>query len=296
MRALIVGNDYLANRFAYLLKNLTIPAERASRFRKSSLRGKEAVFFSGRNCLADSIFDSLRSGCSVFSEQMLFEGKPPPLVKYAERNNLRLVIGSFDVFNPVVREIKKSLEKEKVFEAFFSRVGPRQFAYVRLNIVDDLVIQDIGIMNYLFEDGVQVVSSHSRDPYNHCIVHLRSGETNIFAYANKDPYYKERTIDVFAEKTKLRANLLSQKLSLMNSVGIIQSLYGAGYESYKEHLIKKSEPLKEAVGLFIKGKKNPVDYNTLESNLAIAWEIKKAIQAPARGALGISSGRLGRKP
>jgi hypothetical protein len=296
MKALIVGSDYLANRFAYLLKNLTIPAEKASRFTKASLRGKNMVFFSGKNCLADSIFHSLRSGCSVFSEQILFEDKPPPLVKYAERNKLRLVIGSFDVFNPVVREIKKAIEKERVFEAFFSRVGPKQFGYVKLNIVDDLVIQDIGIVNYLFENGVQVVSAHSGDLYNHCIAHLRSGETNIFAYANKNPYYKERVIDVFAEKTKLHANMLTQRLTLIHSSGIIQSLYGTGYESYKEQIIRKSEPLKEAVGLFVKGKKNPVDYGDLESNLALSWEIKKAIQPTVRGALGISPGRLGRKP
>jgi hypothetical protein len=292
MKALIVGSDYLANRFAYLLKNLTIPAERTPRFTKTGLKGKDMIFFSGKNCLAKHLFESLRSGCSVFSEQILFESRPPSLVKYAERNKLKLVIGSFDVFNPVVREIKKSLEKEKVFEAFFSRVGPKQFGYVRLNIVDDLVIQDLGIMNYLFEDGVQVMSAHSRDPYNHCIVHLRSKGTNIFAYANKDPYYKERTLELFGEKTKLHANMLSQRLTLMHSSGIIQSLYGTGYESYKEQLIKKSEPLKEAVGLFVKGKRNPVDYGTLESNLAMAWEIKKAIQATA---FGIPSGRFGRK-
>jgi len=290
MRALVVGSDYLAKRFVYLLKNLTIPNERVSRFTKTGLKGKDMVFFSGRNCLADHIFESLRSGCSVFSEQILFEGKPPSLARYAERNGLRLVIGSFDVFNPVVREIKKSLEKERVFEAFFSRVGPKQFGYVRLNIVDDLIIQDIGIISYLFGQA-SVVSSHSRDPYNHCIVHLESGETNIFAYANKDAYYKERTIEIFGEKTKFHANMLSQRLTLMHSSGIIQSLYGTGYESYKEHLIKKSEPLKEAVALFVKGKKNPVDYGTLESNLAIAWDIKKAIQTPVRGALGIPQGR-----
>ena len=295
MRALIVGDDYLAARFAYLLKKLTIPAERVSRFKKSSLKRKDAVFFSGRNCLAESIFDSLRSGCSVFSEQMLLEGKPPPLVKYAERNKLRLVIGSFDVFNSVIKEIKNIMEKEKVFEAFFSRVGPRQFGYVRLNIVDDLVIQDLGIMNFLFEDGVQVVSAHSRDPYNHCIAQLRSDGTNIFTYANKDPYYKERTLDIFGEKTKLHANMLSQRLMLMKSVGIIQSLYGSGYESYKEQIVKKSEPLKEAVELFVRGKKNPVDYGSLERSLEMAWEIKKAIQAPARGPLGIPSGSSGQR-
>jgi predicted dehydrogenase len=247
------------------------------------------VFFSGRNCLADSIFYALRSGCSVFSEQILFEGSPPSLVRYAERNKLRLVIGSFDVFNPVVKEIKKAIENERIFEAFFSRVGPKQFGYVRLNIVDDLVIQDIGIISYLFGQA-SLVAAHSRDTYNHCFVHLKSGETSIFAYANKDPYYKERTIELFGEKTKLHANMLSQRLTLMRSSGIIQSLYGTGYESYKEHLIKKSEPLKEAVGLFAKGKKNPVDYGTLESNLALSWEIKKAIQPPVRGVLGIPSG------
>jgi len=278
MKALIVGNDYLANRFAYLLKNLTIPAERASRFSKALLKGKDFVFFSGKNCLAKDMMESLRSGCSVFSEQLLFEKRPDiSLVRYAERNRLHLVIGSFDIFNPAVKEMKKLVSGERIFEMLFSRVGPKQFGYVRLNIVDDLVIQDIGIMNWILEGEPTLLAAYSRDPYNHCLAHIKIGETSVILYANKDPYYKERTAEILCEKIKIRVNILNQKVMLMKSEGIIQSLYGAGYEAYKEHIARKTEPLKEAIEQFIKGRKNPVDYHIIQKNLEVSWEIKRSL-------------------
>jgi hypothetical protein len=276
MNCLIVGNDYLAARFAYLLKKLSFRSERASRFSRSLLKGKDAVFFSGKNCLARSIMDSLRSGCPVFSEQLLFEKKADlSLVGYAERNRLGLSIGSFDVFNPVVREAKKMIENEGVLEIFFSRVGPRQFGYVRLNIVDDLVIQDLGILSHLLEGEAKVMHAFSNDIYNHCIAHLRSKSTNILLYANKNACYKERTADIFSEKTRIRANLLNQRMMFMRSEGIVQSLYGTGYESYRERVIRKSEPLKLAMDSFIKGKS---DYAGIQRSLETSLEIKRSIQ------------------
>jgi len=280
MSVLVVGNDYLSNRFAYLLKKLSLQPEKAPRFSKSLLKGKEMVFFAGKNCLAKSMMESLRAGCSVFSEQLLFEEKSDlSLIRYAERNDLRLSIGSFDVFNPVIEETKKILSKESVFELFFNRTGPRQFGYVRLNIVDDLVIQDIGIMTHLLGEDIRVVSARSDDTYNRCIAHLKCGGTNILAYANKNTYYKERTLEAFAERIRLHANILTQSVLMISSEGISQSLYGTGYESYKEHLVKKAEPLELAIRNFIKGKAN---YGLIETNMRIALEIKKMIFQPIR--------------
>jgi hypothetical protein len=281
MMALVVGNDYLAGRFAYLLKKLTVPFQRTPRFFKKLLSGKDSVFFSGKGCIAGDIFDSLRHGCSVFSEQIILEKKADiSLVRYAERNRRKLLIGSFDVFNPVIKEIKSLISGEAVSEIFINRVGPKQFGYVKLNIIDDLVIQDIGIINYLLKGETKVINVFSADIYNHCLVHMKKGKTSVLAYANKNVFYKERTMEVFAEKTKINANIINQSLRFMRSEGIEQSLYGTGYESYRERLIKKEEPLKDAMERFIRGKSNPVAYSDIEKTLETVMEIKKAVQPP----------------
>lgn len=280
MKALIVGNDYYTGRYSFLLKELGVKFETKPRLFSKDLDGKDVVFFSGKLCTSRNIMTSLRNNRSVFSEQILFEKKSElGLADYARRNKLKLIIGGFDVFNPVVDEMKKLIEGDGVKEMFFNRVGPRQYGYVRLNIIDDLVLQDIWIINHILGDSeLKVLNAYSNNVYNHCIAHLRSGETNILLYANKDLYYKERNVHVFCEKTRAIADILSQKLLFLKADGINQSLYGTGHESYRELFVKRDEPLRIAIESFIHGKKNPIDYSIIKRNLELSCEIKKSLK------------------
>ncbi len=277
MKALIVGNDYYTERYSFLLNELGMKFETNPRLLSKDLDGKDAVFFSGKTCTSRNIMASLRNNCSVFSEQVLFEKRTElGFVDYARRNKLKLIIGGFDVFNPVVDEMKKLIEGDSVREMFFNRVGPKQYGYVKLNIIDDLVLQDIGIINHMLGDSeLTLVNAYSNDVYNHCIAHLRSGKTNIMLYANKDLYYKERNVHVFCEKTRAIADILNQKLLFLKADGINQSLYGTGHESFKELFVRRNEPLKLAVESFVNGKKNPTEYDTIKRNLEVACEIKR---------------------
>ena len=278
MEIIVVGKDYFAERFALLLGKLGLKFSTAPRFTRTAISGYGMVLLSGKECSSKNILSCLKEGSHVFSEQFIFEKHSEiGAVDFARENSLKLQLGFFDVFNPAVKETKKLMSSQRVFSLFFRTLGPMQPS--KLNIIDDIAIQNIGISNYLLEGSQpEIISASTQDILNNCFLHLRKGRTSIFIYANKETVFKERTLSVFGQNIMIDSDISNQKLFFLDSGLGKPSLAGTGYESQKEFFIRKSEPLALALKEFISSKANPMDYGMIRQNLEAAYKAKKAIK------------------
>jgi hypothetical protein len=113
MKALVIGTDYFADRFKYLLDKEGIYVRGAAKLPRDL--EYDMVFFSGASCTPDNIRRALKNGVDVFSEQIIFDGaEDVSVVEYAREQGSKLYIGSFNIFNPVVRQMAKLIEGRDV--------------------------------------------------------------------------------------------------------------------------------------------------------------------------------------
>jgi len=274
MRALVVGDDYFAKRYVYLLMKMGIESRR-----KNSLPKKldyDAAFFSGMQCNSQNIMRSLENGLSVFSEQMIvMDEKDILTVDYAKDMGLKLIMGSFDIYNPIIQQSRELIRKEKSCDIFLYRIGPA--GYSRLNIVDDFILHDIGIAYNLLGQhrACTIISVSSRE--TNCLLHCRIGSGNVIIYANNSLRYKERKVDILGEKIRIKGNLLSQELHTLNVDEKYIPLFEAGFENFREYYVKKCEPLEKLIWDFFNKKGNAVSYEILRVILETVLKIKRII-------------------
>jgi len=274
VKVVVVGTDYFADRFLYLIKNVGVHAERVSKI--PAKLDFDAVFFSGAACTMRNISRSLKEGLHVFSEQILFDsGDVTGFVDYAKRHGLKLYLGSFDIFNPVVRQVMELVKNQDIGSVRLDRIGP--VSHSNINLIEDSVLHGIGTLRYILGDKrpVEIQACFSDNAHSQCTLMLKIGDLDGMIYASNKNRYKERTVDVFCRSMRARVDITRQELYVLDSRNSDINLCEAGVWSFRRYYVKKEEPLKVLIHDFLEKDGNPLDYGFIKGVLRTAFEVKR---------------------
>jgi hypothetical protein len=277
MKALVVGTDYFADRFKYLLEKEGTYARKARK-----LPGDldcDTVFFSGAACTPENISRALRKGIDVFSEQVIFDRSGDvSFVEYAWEQGLKLYIGSFDIFNPVIRQAARLLKGRRLSGVRLDRIGP--VSQSKIDIIEDSVLHGIGTLKYLVDAkdmSTDIMSCFSDRARSKCTLIMRIGHADGQLNASNVNEYKERTIDIFCNTLRIRGDLLRQELHILDARSSDPNLCEAGAWSYRRYYVRKEEPLMALIRVFLNREENPVSHAFTKSVLDAAFEAKKML-------------------
>ena len=172
------------------------------------------------------------------------------IVRPAEENEVKLMIGHIERFNPVIPVIKKEVEDDKVSLIEITRIGPFPPRIKDVGVVADLATHDIDLIRYL--TGSEIKKSYSlisRNVAQHedVAVLLFKTANGVLARVTVNwlTPFKVREINVATTKKFIKASLIDQKVT--------------EYSRYKENgsylarniSVPFGEPLKLELGAFV---------------------------------------------
>ncbi len=143
------------------------------------------------------------------------------LIEAAKENNVKLMIGHVERFNPVVREIKKRLDKDelgKIYNISTLRFSPFPHRIIDVGVTIDLAVHDIDIIMHLnkskikrlyAETGQRIHASHE-DMLN-ALIKFENSTTGVINTNWLTPK-KVRELYVTGEKGMFVAKYLTQDL------------------------------------------------------------------------------------
>jgi len=187
------------------------------------------------------------------------------LILDAKKNNVTLMVGHIERYNPAVMKLK-----EMILQGIFgeliaiqaNRLGLSPPRIKDANVVIDFAIHDIDICNYLFDDLPDKVCFNCgrailSDRIDHVEAMLNYGNKVAIINSNWITPVKIRTLSVtgtngFAELDYINQNLKLYRLDLQNSfVDFIDFIDKFGNTKKQELEIKRNEPLMIEVNSFI---------------------------------------------
>jgi hypothetical protein len=279
MKALVVGTDYFADRFVYLIERNGVYAKKVSKIPREP--DCDVIFFSGAACTPENISLSLKAGLDVFSEQIVFGSvKDVSFVDAAMKGGLRLYLGTFDVFNPVVQQVKELLKGCGILSLRLDRVGP--VSHSNISIVEDSIMHGIGTMKYILGDKAKSpeIRSHFSDKArSQFTLVMKFGGVNGIVYVSNINRYKERVIDIFCKSYRMRGDLLRQELYVLDTKKSDPNLCVAGAWSFRRYYVKKAEPLNILIKNFLHGEESPVSHDFIKGLLKTTLEVKRRLPA-----------------
>ena len=193
----------------------------------------------------------LEKGISVFVEKPLthsFESGQK-LLQIASENNAQLFCGYVERFNPVIQFLKSFLSEEKlgrITSIFIRRVGLTPSPDPEADIVSDLMVHDLDILNYLFEElpshyfcrGDQVGKIERLD---FCEVFLGYKDFNAVIQCNWITPIKIRKINLTGTKGYLEVDCLQQKAFFYEQYPV------SNFRSFEDYVMKQQRAKPEAI-------------------------------------------------
>ncbi len=143
------------------------------------------------------------------------------IIDEAEKNNVKLMVGHIERFNPIIMELKKRVKNNelgKVFLVKSERFSPFPKRVIDVGVTIDLSVHDIDIMQHLLESEVKSVyginsqkihSSH--EDLMTSILKFKNGTVGITSCNWITPKIV-REITVIGEKGMFKADYLTQEL------------------------------------------------------------------------------------
>ena len=196
--------------------------------------------------------EAARAGINMLVEKPIADtievGKE--IIKAAEQNNAKLMIGHIERFNPVVPVIRKAIEGEEVSLIEITRIGPFPPRVKDVGVVIDLATHDIDLVRYLTGSEFKKIyglTSKNLAQYEDVAILLFEMANGALARVtvNWITPFKVREINIATKQKFIKASLIDQK--------VIE------YSRYKEndsYLVKElnlpfGEPLKLELEAFI---------------------------------------------
>ncbi len=214
------------------------------------------------------------------------------IIEESEKNNVKLMIGHIERFNPVIVELKKRVENNdlgKVFLVKSERFSPFPKRVVDVGVTIDLSVHDIDVMQHLLESKVKSVYSvnsqkiHSKHEDLMMSIIKFSDNTSGITSCNWITPKIVRELVLIGEKGMFKADYLKQELSFFKNEFVdkyidwerrnLNIIEGDAIEIK----IEKKEPLRNELEAFIscikKDEKPPVTgWDGLESlNVALKF-------------------------
>jgi UDP-N-acetylglucosamine 3-dehydrogenase len=169
----------------------------------------------------------------------------------ARQNNLKLMVGHIERFNPAVVELKKVLENQTLGDVVAmsaKRVGPFNNRITDVGVIVDVAVHDIDVMSYLFNDTIDRVYASAGDArgasetYALMMLNFSGGGLGVIETNRLTPR-KIRELTVTGTEGFAMADYIQQTLTVQNGV-----IYNPDLE--------KVEPLRVELEHFIDCVKN----------------------------------------
>jgi len=149
-------------------------------YRKLLAEGLDAVSIAVPTTLHKSVAcDALSKKVSVLLEKPIADtvANANSIIKAAENNDCRLMIGHVERFNPIIPVIKHAIQNEDVLMVEIKRVGPLPPRIKDVGVMIDLGVHDIDLIRHLtcseFEKIYPLVSSNLTEKEDAAIVSFR---------------------------------------------------------------------------------------------------------------------------
>jgi len=199
------------------------------------------------------------------------------LLELSKTNNVKLLVGHIERFNPAVKKVKEIIDSGKIGDItaiVARRVGIFPPQIKDANVAVDLAIHDIDIANYLLNQLPKNISMHRKrnlikerdDSVEFFLEYL---EASAYIQANWITPVKIRKLNITGEKGYLALDYVNQEIELY------ESHYDRSKScSFEDILhfsepdktvisVAKKEPLKEEILYFIDCVKNNKDVDSM---------------------------------
>ena len=172
------------------------------------------------------------------------------IIKSAEENNLKLMVGHIERFNPAISVIKNAIEGAEVSLIEITRIGPLPPRIKDVGVIIDLATHDIDLIRYLTgSEFKRIYSLTSRNfvQYEDVAILLFEMANGVLARVTVNwlTPYKVREINIATKEKYLKASLIDQK--------VVEYSRCSGNDSSlaKEISVPFCEPLKLELKAFI---------------------------------------------
>ncbi len=192
----------------------------------------------------DIAFFFLKNNVHILVEKPIADTlkKAKDIVEIARKNNLILLVGHIERFNPAVNTLKEIVEDRELGDIITmsaKRVGPFGQRVKDVGVIIDLAVHDIDIMSYLINKFPTEVYSRAKNikqiskAEDYAIILLNfNDEIDGVIETNRLTPYKTRTLNVVGTKGIAQLDYINQNLIIYNDRYI------------KETRIQKEEPLR----------------------------------------------------
>ncbi len=220
--------------------------------------------------------DAIKSKINVLVEKPIAAttAEANEVIKAAEKNNVKLMVGHIEQFNPVVIELKKRIKDiGNIFQVHCQRLSLFPQRIIDVGVVIDLAIHEIYVLKYLIGSKIKRVYAETAQRFHSSNEDLIVGtlrfENGILGVINANwlTPKKVRQIEVTGEKGMFVADYITQELyfyekQFASKYADYKSQFKMGTEGKKIKIeVKSSEPLKNELEAFIeciKSNKEPL--------------------------------------
>lgn len=172
------------------------------------------------------------------------------IIRTAEKNDVELMIGHIERFNPIIPVIKRSIQNTDVISIDITRVGPLPPRIKDVGVVIDFAIHDIDLIRYLTDSEIKEaygLTSRSISKNEDTAFLYFKTKNNVLAHvtANWLTPFKIREINIATKQKFIKSWLVDQKV-----------LEYSKYKEDRSYIVKElsvsfGEPLKLELKAFL---------------------------------------------
>ena len=231
-------------------------------YKELAKEGLDAVSIAVPTSLHKQVaLEFIKNGASVLVEKPIAESieSAKEIIKAAKEENVVLMVGHVERFNPAVLKLKDIINAGILGEIVTmnaKRVGPMVVRIADVGVIIDLAVHDIDVMSFLANSRVKEVYAKARNvkhPANvddyALIILTFENEISGVVETNRLTPHKTRTLNIVGTKGIAYLDYINQSLTIYDEQWI------------KEAKINKREPLRNELEHFIKcveSKKRPL--------------------------------------
>jgi len=208
----------------------------------------------------DVSMDFIEHGISVLVEKPISDSveKAREMVRAAEIEGVKLMVGHVERFNPAVLKLKELIDCRKIGDLITmsaKRLGPFNPSASETNVIIDLAIHDIDIMCFLTESEVEEVYARCKrilgNSEDYALINLKFRDFDGMVETNRLTRHKVRNLSVVSLNNFFQLDYIQQEITAFQEDGI------------RRIEVQKREPLRGEIESFIecvkRDKKPPVD-------------------------------------
>jgi len=189
------------------------------------------------------------------------ESEAREIIDAANRNDVKLMIGHIERFNPAIQELKARLARGELGEIYkieVQRIGPFPVRVADVGVIVDLSVHDLDIINYLtgtfpvtiYAETQQKLHPKFEDSVT-AIMRFGGGSLVLLDINYLSPT-KVRMLKIYGKKGMFKVNYLTQELYFYEN----NSFYSDDWKSVTEGDVRKinihkAEPLVLEINHFI---------------------------------------------